>query len=95
MLLYTDGLTEARRDGKLFGLEGVSAVLGELEDPSPSEAVASLRARVAEFADGDASPTTSACSPPPSSESDDGLTDEFPAAAGLIHEHRRPGDRDR
>jgi hypothetical protein len=27
-------------------------VLGELENPSPSEAVAILRARVAEFADG-------------------------------------------
>jgi sigma-B regulation protein RsbU (phosphoserine phosphatase) len=52
ILLYTDGLTEARREGKLFGLEGVSAVLGELEDPTPSEAVASLRARVAEFAAG-------------------------------------------
>jgi serine phosphatase RsbU (regulator of sigma subunit) len=36
----------------LFGVEGVRAVLGELENPSPSEAVAILRARVAEFADG-------------------------------------------
>jgi hypothetical protein len=36
----------------LFGLEGVSAVLGELQNPSPSEAVAILRARVAEFAGG-------------------------------------------
>jgi sigma-B regulation protein RsbU (phosphoserine phosphatase) len=52
VLLYTDGLTEARRDGKLFGLDGVSAVLGELDDPSPSEAVAQLRARVAEYAAG-------------------------------------------
>jgi phosphoserine phosphatase RsbU/P len=52
VLLYTDGLTEARRDGKLFGLEGVSAVLAELEDPSPSEAVTRLRARVAEYAAG-------------------------------------------
>jgi phosphoserine phosphatase RsbU/P len=52
VLLYTDGLTEARRDGELFGVEGVRAVLGELENPSPSEAVAILRARVAEFADG-------------------------------------------
>ena len=51
LLLYTDGLTEARCDGELFGLEGVSAVLGELQNPSPSEAVAILRARVAEFAD--------------------------------------------
>ena len=52
VLLYTDGLTEARRDGELFGLEGVSAVLAELHNPSPSQAVTSLRARVAEFADG-------------------------------------------
>jgi serine phosphatase RsbU (regulator of sigma subunit) len=52
VLLYTDGLTEARRDGELFGVEGVRAGLGELENPSPSEAVAILRARVAEFAEG-------------------------------------------
>jgi serine phosphatase RsbU (regulator of sigma subunit) len=52
LLLYTDGLTEARRDGNLFGVEGVSAVLSELDDPSPSEALAFLRARVAEFAGG-------------------------------------------
>ena len=52
LLLYTDGLTEARRDGRSFGLEGVSAVLGELRDPSPSEAVAMLRTRVGEFAAG-------------------------------------------
>lgn len=52
VLLYTDGLTEARRNGDPFGLEGVSAVLGELQNPSPSEAIAVLRARVAEFACG-------------------------------------------
>lgn len=52
VLLYTDGLTEARRDGELFGVEGVSDVLGGLQNPSPSEAVAILRARVAEFAYG-------------------------------------------
>jgi serine phosphatase RsbU (regulator of sigma subunit) len=51
VLLYTDGLTEARRDGRLFGLDGVSAVLSELQNPSPSEALALLRERVAEFAD--------------------------------------------
>ena len=52
VLLYTDGLTEARRDESFFGIEGVSAVLGELENPSPSEAIAVLRARVADFAYG-------------------------------------------
>jgi serine phosphatase RsbU (regulator of sigma subunit) len=52
LLLYTDGLTEARRDGSFFGVDGVSAVFGELENPSPSEAIAILRARVAAFAYG-------------------------------------------
>jgi serine phosphatase RsbU (regulator of sigma subunit) len=52
VLLYTDGLTEARRDGKLFGLDGVSAALNGLHTPSPTEALAVLRARVADFAYG-------------------------------------------
>ena len=52
VLLYTDGLTEARHDGTLFGLEGVGAALCGLHRPSPTEAVAILRARVAEFAYG-------------------------------------------
>jgi sigma-B regulation protein RsbU (phosphoserine phosphatase) len=52
VLLYTDGLTEARHDGKLFGLDGVSGVLGGLRRPSPTEAVAILRARAADFAYG-------------------------------------------
>jgi len=52
VLLYTDGLTEARQDGKLFGLEGVNAALGGLHKPSPIDAIAVLRARVAEFAYG-------------------------------------------
>ena len=52
LLLYTDGLTEARRDDSFFGINGVSAVLGALDDPSPSEAIAVLRARVADFAYG-------------------------------------------
>ena len=52
VLLYTDGLTEARHDNKLFGLDAVSAALGGLHRPSPTEALAVLRARVAEFAYG-------------------------------------------
>lgn len=52
VLLYTDGLTEARHDGKLFGLDGVTAALGGLHRPSPTDVVAILRARVAEFAYG-------------------------------------------
>jgi serine phosphatase RsbU (regulator of sigma subunit) len=50
MLLYTDGLTEARRGLKFFGLDGVTTALGGLQHPSPSEAVETLRVRVAEFA---------------------------------------------
>jgi serine phosphatase RsbU (regulator of sigma subunit) len=52
VLLYTDGLTEARHDDEMFGLAGVSAALGGLHQPSPTAAVAVLRARVAEFAYG-------------------------------------------
>ena len=49
VLLYTDGLTEARHDGMLFGLDAVSAALAGLHTPSPTDAVAVLRACVAEF----------------------------------------------
>ena len=52
VLLYTDGLTEARHDGKLFGVGAVSAVLDGLPAPSPADALAVLRARVTEFAYG-------------------------------------------
>jgi serine phosphatase RsbU (regulator of sigma subunit) len=52
LLLYTDGLTEARRDGEFFGLDRVNAMLVELADATPGQAVETLRARVAEFADG-------------------------------------------
>ena len=50
MLLYTDGLTEARRGGSFFGMEGVLAALGRLRHPSPIQAVDALRTRVSEFA---------------------------------------------
>jgi serine phosphatase RsbU (regulator of sigma subunit) len=50
MLLYTDGLTEARRGMSFFGLDGVTTALGRLHRPSASEAVEALRAGVAEFA---------------------------------------------
>ena len=52
VLLYTDGLTEARHDGAFFGLDAVRAALRKLQSPSPKEAVAVLRARVAGFAYG-------------------------------------------
>ncbi len=50
VLLYTDGLTEARHNGEFFGLEGVRAALRGLNRPSPSEAIDVLRTRVSEFA---------------------------------------------
>jgi serine phosphatase RsbU (regulator of sigma subunit) len=49
---YTDGLTEARHGGQLFGLDGASAALSGLDNPSPTEAIGVLRARAAEFAQG-------------------------------------------
>ena len=48
-VLYTDGLVEARHDGGQFGEEAASAALTALDNPSPSEAVATLRERVIEF----------------------------------------------
>ena len=49
VLLYTDGLTEARGPDRRFGIDGVQAALCGLNRPSPAEAVAILRARVADF----------------------------------------------
>ena len=50
ILLYTDGLTDARSGKQFFGLDGVAAALDELQRPSPIEAVETLRARVTAFA---------------------------------------------
>jgi serine phosphatase RsbU (regulator of sigma subunit) len=52
VVLYTDGLTEARLGGQLFGLEGATAALAGLDKPSPTEAIGVLRARSSEFAKG-------------------------------------------
>lgn len=52
VLLYTDGLTEARRDGDEFGTTGVRNALAAVRHPSPAEIIAVLRARVADFAYG-------------------------------------------
>lgn len=52
VLLYTDGLTEARRDGEQFGLPGVREALADVRHPSPAEVIAILRSRVADFAYG-------------------------------------------
>ena len=35
LLLYTDGVIEARRDGKFFGEDGLARVLGRWSEPSP------------------------------------------------------------
>jgi serine phosphatase RsbU (regulator of sigma subunit) len=53
MLLYTDGLTDARQGNSFFGLDGVRTALGGLRHPTPIEAVETLRARVAEFSSED------------------------------------------
>jgi serine phosphatase RsbU (regulator of sigma subunit) len=52
VVLYTDGLTEARHDGEFLGLDAVTATLEGLRHPSPAEAVAVLRAHAADFAYG-------------------------------------------
>jgi serine phosphatase RsbU (regulator of sigma subunit) len=52
VLLYTDGLTEARHEGHFLGLDAVTATLAGLRSPSPAEAVAVLRAQAADFAYG-------------------------------------------
>lgn len=52
VLLYTDGLTEARRNKAFFGLERVTSAIAELRDPTPSQAVGVLSRRVTAFADG-------------------------------------------
>ena len=49
MLLYTDGLTEARHDGELFGLDGVSVALLAFTGLTNRGI---LRSRVANFAYG-------------------------------------------
>jgi serine phosphatase RsbU (regulator of sigma subunit) len=49
VLLFTDGVTEARHGDQLFGIKGVRAALSELEHPSPREAVAVIRARLADI----------------------------------------------
>jgi serine phosphatase RsbU (regulator of sigma subunit) len=50
VLIYTDGLTEARHGRAFFGLDRVTATLGDLRDRPPEDIVHRLRAEVAEFA---------------------------------------------
>jgi len=53
LLLYTDGLTEARRGGEQFGVEGVQAALEDTEGRDPAAVVANLGRRAREFAGGE------------------------------------------
>ena len=50
VLLYTDGLTEARHRERFFGQAAVTAAIGELRNRSPQDVVVSLRERVTAFA---------------------------------------------
>lgn len=50
VLIYTDGLTEARQGNAFFGLDRVTATLGALRDRPPVDVVDRLRTDVAEFA---------------------------------------------
>jgi serine phosphatase RsbU (regulator of sigma subunit) len=59
VLLYTDGLTEARRHGQLLGLGAVSDSLASLQQPTAAEAITALSAMAAEFTSG--APTDDLC----------------------------------
>ena len=50
LVLYTDGLTEARRDGELFGEKRLLEVLSDADDRSPRGLIERLRTAVAGFA---------------------------------------------
>lgn len=52
LLLFTDGLTEARRDRELFGAERVDAILAEMAGASPAQLVQRLRRAVSQFSGG-------------------------------------------
>jgi serine phosphatase RsbU (regulator of sigma subunit) len=50
VLLFTDGLFEARRGRELFGLERVRRMLGEMRGATPAEIVEGLSAEASAFA---------------------------------------------
>jgi serine phosphatase RsbU (regulator of sigma subunit) len=52
VLLYTDGLTEARRDGQLLGLETITETLAGLSNASPAEVILTLRQLADDYAAG-------------------------------------------
>jgi phosphoserine phosphatase RsbU/P len=49
LLLYTDGVTEARRNGGFFGQEGLSKALARWTDPSPESLPQALLDEVLSF----------------------------------------------
>jgi serine phosphatase RsbU (regulator of sigma subunit) len=54
LVLYTDGIVEARRPGELFGYERLADVLRETAGAAPHEIAERIQAAVAEFAPGPA-----------------------------------------
>jgi serine phosphatase RsbU (regulator of sigma subunit) len=52
VLVYTDGLTEARRDGRLFGVERAQAVIRAMHGRSSPELLARLRDDATAFCGG-------------------------------------------
>ncbi len=51
LVLYTDGVTDARRDGELFGERRLLEVLGGAQDREPQQLIERLRAAVIDYAD--------------------------------------------
>lgn len=52
MVLYTDGLSEARRDSELFGFEGIRRMLNEYGRNDPSDLVGRLLQAASEWSGG-------------------------------------------
>ncbi len=51
LVLFTDGVTEAKRTGELFGDDRLRSLLAELDDRSPKAVVAAIAQAIAAFAD--------------------------------------------
>jgi two-component system CheB/CheR fusion protein len=52
LVLYTDGVTEARRDGEMFGIERLSAFIEHLSDVRPRPVASAIFDEVHEYAGG-------------------------------------------